>query len=161
MADTVAAKKTCCKVVRVTSLTTMRSQNKGIEATLFSPNIERCDVGKHEVNPIAIWRILFCVPVLRNRVFAVKSALCFAFIVDTVKSNNTLKKNVQFRVAPRVLGDLKQWLKNIRYDLLKIFHHATRFVYIIQTRDLDQPTNIRGKQFVINHPGSKFVPFLY
>lgn len=143
MADAVAAKETHCKMIGVSSLAAMRSEDEGIETTPFTPDIKRRNIGEHEIYPIAIRRILFCIPVPRNRVFSVESTLRFAFIVDAIKPNNTLEKNMQFGVAAGVLCYLEQWLKDVRYDLFEILHHTTRLVYIVKTGHLDKPTDIR------------------
>lgn len=153
MANAMTAKEADCKMVRITSLTTMRSQDESTEAALLSPNVKRSHIGEHKVNPITVRRVLFCIPVSGNWVLPVKSALRFAFIIHTIKPNNTLKKNVQLGVGARVPSYLKQGLKNICYDLLEVLHHTAGLVHIIQAWHLDEPTDIGGKQFVIYHPG--------
>lgn len=103
MADTMAAEETNCKMVRVPGFATVWSEDKCIEATLLSPKIERRHVSEHKVNPIGVGRVLFGIPRPRNWILPIQTAFGFALIIDTIKADNTLEKDVQFRVAARIL----------------------------------------------------------
>lgn len=107
MADAMAAKEAYCKMIRITSFTTMRSQDKCIETTLLPPVIEGGDVGEHKIDPMAIRRVLFGIPIFGNRILPVEPPFCFAFIIDAVKSDNPLEENMKLGVAARILSNLK------------------------------------------------------
>lgn len=60
----------------------------------------------------------------------------------------------------RILGHLEQWLEEVDNDLLEIVHQAARLVDVKESRHLDEPANVIGKEFVVHDPGSELVPFI-
>jgi hypothetical protein len=83
-----------CEMVRISRFTTMRSKYKGVEVASFAPGVETCHVGEEVVDVIAIWRILFCIPLFWRRVFPIQSTFDFAFVVDRVETYYSLEEDV-------------------------------------------------------------------
>ena len=90
MTDTMATEHSRRQMIRVARLTAMRTKQKGVEAALLTPYVERCDVSKELIYPVTVRRILGCVPIFGKRKFPVESALSLAFVVYTVEANNSL-----------------------------------------------------------------------
>jgi hypothetical protein len=45
-------------------------------------------------------------------------------------------------VTGGILGHFEQWLEHVRDDLFEILHHPARLVHVVQTRNLDEPSNV-------------------
>ena len=160
MTDTVAAEESNGQMVWITRLSAMGSKNKRVESSALTPVVEGSDVGKHEVQPVSVGRVLFSVPFPGDRIFSVQPALGLAFIVNTVKSDHSLEEDVKLGVAGRILRHLKQWLEDISDDLLVVLHHAAGLVNIVKTRHLNEPANVGREELVVDNPGCELVPFL-
>lgn len=161
MTDTMAAEDSSSQMVCITSLTGVRSKEEGVEASLFSPDVERSHVGKQIVDPVAVRGILFRVPDLWYRELLEQSAFRLTLVIDAVESNDSLQEDVEFGVASRVFGNFKQRLEEIDDDLFKIVHQAGRLVDVEEARHLDQPSDVVGKQLVVDDPSGKLVPLVY
>lgn len=106
-------------MVRVSSFSTVRAEDKCVESALLPPCVERRHVGKHEVDPVAVRRVLFSIPLLGDWELAVQSPLGLALIVNAVKTNHALQEDVQLRMAVRILRDFEQGLEDIANDVFK------------------------------------------
>lgn len=124
MADAVAAQEANSQMVRVAGLTAMRSKDEGVESSALPPIVERRNIGKHEVDPIAVRRVLLGVPFAGNRILAVEPTFRLALVIDTIKSNHALQEDVKLGVAGGVLGHFEQWLEHVGDDLFEVLHHA-------------------------------------
>ena len=67
---------------------------------------------------------------------------------------------MKFWVTSWIFGDFEERLKDIDDDLLKVIHESRCFVHIIQTRNLNKPSDVGRKEFVVHDPGGKLIPFL-
>lgn len=147
-------------MVSIPSLPTVWSQQKSIEATLLSPDIERCDIGEKVIHPVAVRRVLLSRPLLGDWEFLVHPSLNLAFVIDTVESNDSLQEYMKLGVAGGISGNFEKRLEHIYDDLLEIVHQASCLVHIVQTRYLDQPSYVGRKELIIDDPRSKLIPFI-
>lgn len=147
-------------MVGIPSFTTMRSKEERIEASPLTPRVERRHIRKDVVNPVSVRGVLFGIPLFRYRKLAIQPSFHFALVVDTIETNHSLQKDVEFGMAGRVLRDFKQWLENVPQNVLEILHGLQRLVQSVQSRDLYEPTHVMGKEFVVNNPSRKIVPLI-
>lgn len=56
---------------------------------------------------------MFSVPHFSSRELAIESSLGFGFIVDRVKSYDSLKENMELRMGRRILSYFEQRLENV------------------------------------------------
>jgi hypothetical protein len=135
VADAIAALKGNC-------LSTMRPKDEGVEASLLSPNIQRCHVGKEMVDPIGVdWGFLGS-PLRGYRIFLDKSTFRLTLIVNAVESDNTLEEDVEFWMTRWILGHFKQGPENVDQDLFETFDFFLGLVDVIKSRDLYEPSNV-------------------
>lgn len=125
MADAVAAQEADGQVIGVTGLTAVRPKDESVESSALAPIVERGNIGKHEVDPIAVRRILLGVPFAGNRVLAVEPTLRLALVIDTIESDHSLEEDMQLGVTGWVFGHFEQWLEYVRDDLFEVLHHPT------------------------------------
>lgn len=123
VADAVAAQEADGQMIGVTSLTAVRTKDESVESSALPPIVERGNIGKHEVDPIAIRWILLGVPFAGNRVLAVEPTLGLALVINTIESDHSLEEDMKLGVTGGVLGHFEQWLENIRDDLFEVLHH--------------------------------------
>ena len=142
MAYAVAAEDGCCDMVHVTGLTTMRSKYEGIKTATSAPNVQGSHVGEQVIDPISVRWILLGVPLFRWWILPVKSSLDLAFIVNTIKADHTLKKNVELGMARRVFGDFVERPEYVDDDLFIGVHLTVGFVHAEESRDLYKPSHI-------------------
>lgn len=121
--DAVAAQEADSQMIGVAGLTTVWPKNEGIESTALPPVIERGNIRKHEVDPIAIRWVLLGVPFAGNGVLPVEPTFRLALVIDTIKSNHPLQEDVKLGMTGGVFGDFKQRLEHVRNNLLKVLHH--------------------------------------
>ena len=124
-------------MVGVTRFAAMGAEQECVEPTLLPPNIERCNVREKVVHPVAVGRVLLGGPFLGGREFPIYPSFHLAFIVDTVKANDSLQKDVEFRVAGGILGNFKQWLEDVTHHFLEVMHQTSSLVHIKETRHLN------------------------
>lgn len=129
-------------MICITSLTTVGTEEEGVEVSSFPPGIERSHIGVEKVDVISIRRILLRGPLLRDGELPVESSLWLAFVVDAVEADDSLKEDVQFRMAARILGDFKKRLEYIPDHVLKVVESTLRFIQRIEPRYLNQPSNV-------------------
>ena len=86
-------------MIRVASLSTVRAQKESVEAALLPPDVERRHISEEVVHPVAVWRVLLCRPLVRERKLSVHTSLNFALIVDAIEPNDPLQENVKLRVT--------------------------------------------------------------
>jgi hypothetical protein len=122
--------------------------------------VEGGHVGKHVVDVVTVGRVHGGVPDTGVRVLLVDATLSLRLIIDRVETNDSLKEDVKVRVARGVLGDLEQGLEDVLDDLLKVLDRLGGLVDVVQTRDLDQPTDVRREQLVVDHPVGQLVPLV-
>lgn len=145
VADAMAAQEADSQMIGVTSLTAVRPKDESVEPPTLPPVVERGNIGKHEVDPIAVRWILLGVPFAGNGVLAVEPTLRLALVIDTVESDHSLEEDMKLGVTGGILGHFEQWLEHVRDDLFEILHHPARLVHVVQTRNLDEPSNVGGK----------------
>jgi hypothetical protein len=143
MADAVAAEHSCSEMISIASFAAVWTKKEGIETALLSPDVQRRYVCEEVVHPVAVRRILFVRPFMWEGELLKDTPLYFALIVDTVESDDPLKEDVELWVAARVFSHLKQRLEDVDDNLLEVVHEASGLVYIIQTRDLNEPAHVR------------------
>ena len=160
MTNTMATENSSSQMICISSLTAMGSQQKCVEATLLSENIQGCHVGKQIVDPVTVRRILLRVPNIWHREFSIKPSFCLALVIDTIESNDSLQKDVELWMARWIFRYFEQRLKEVYDDLLKIIHQSSGFVDIEEPRNLYQPSDVVGEKLVVNNPSGKFVPFI-
>lgn len=97
----------------MSQISNVRFVERLTETTSLAPSVERRHVGVHVVQPIAVWWTLARVPHFGRWELAVQTTLRLAFVIDTVKANDTLKEDVKLRMRCRILCDFKQRLKDI------------------------------------------------
>lgn len=130
------------------------------EATLLTEAVERGHVGKHVIDVVTVRRVHGSVPNAGVRVLLVDATLGLGFVIDRVETNDSLKEDVKVGVAGRVLCDLEQRLEDVRDDLLEVLDRLGSLVDVVQTGDLDQPTNVGRKQLVVDHPVGQLIPLI-
>lgn len=160
MAYAVAAKNGSSQVISITSFSTMRPEQEGIEAALLPPDIKRRYICKQIVHPVAVWWVLLCAPFLWKGKLLVHTPLDFALVVDTIEAYDSLQEDVKLGMGGGVSSDLEERLKHIDNHLLEVFHETGRLIHIEQTRHLNQPSDVRREELVVDDPSSKFVPFI-
>lgn len=63
-------------------------------------------------------------------------------------------------MARGIPRDFEEGLEDVDDNLLKVLHQFRRFVHIEETRNLDQPSDVRGEELVIDNPGRELIPLL-
>lgn len=142
MAYTVAAEDGCCDMIYVAGFTTMRSKYEGIETAPLAPDVQGSHVGKQVINPVSVRWVLLGVPLFRWRIFPVQSSLDLALIVNTVKADHTLEKNVELRVARGVFGGLVERPKYVDDNLFIGVHLTLGFVHAEESGNLYEPSHV-------------------
>lgn len=99
-------------------------------------------------------------PISWIRELLVDAPLDLTLVVHAVKSNHSLKENVEFGMTVRIFRDFEQGLKNVGNDLRKVINQMRCLVYIIQSRYLYKPAHVGREQLVVHNPGSELVPLL-
>lgn len=160
MADTVAAQNGGGKMICISGLSTMRTQQEGIEPSKSSPCVQRCNVCEKMVDPVTVWGVLCSTPLSRNRELLENSSLNFALIVNAIESYDPLQEDMKLWMTARIFGNFKERLKHILNNLLKAVHQARRLVHVKQSRDLNEPPDIWREQLVVDYPCSQLVPLI-
>lgn len=125
---------------------------------------------------------MFSVPHFGGRELAIKSPLRFGFIVDRVKPNDSLKENMKLRMGRGVLSYFKQGLENVLVtisvsrqgslhsrtkelrtadNILETVDQPLTLVNFIQSRNLNQPSNIMRDELIVDDPFCKIIPFVH
>jgi hypothetical protein len=84
----------------------------------------------------------------------VNSTLCSTFVIDTIKANDTLEKNVQLGMGRRVLCNFEKRLENVLDHIFKTTNGFGFSIDIVEAWDLNQPTDMIRKELVITYPSS-------
>lgn len=123
---------------------------------------------------------MFSVPHFGGRELAIESSLGFGFIVDRVKSYDSLKENMELRMGRRILSYFKQRLENVLVivsvsrqglhsgmkelrtadNILKIVDQPLPLENLIKPWNLNQPPNIMRDELIVDDPFCKVVPFV-
>ncbi|KAH3683267.1 hypothetical protein WICPIJ_005736 [Wickerhamomyces pijperi] len=67
---------------------------------------------------------------------------------------------VQLWVLLRILGDFEEWLEEVPQNVLERVYLVGLLVDVVQSWNLNQPSDIVTDQVVVNDPRSKLVPFI-
>ena len=82
------------------------------------------------------------------------------FIVHTIKRDDLFQKRSKFRIGSWIDGYLEQGSENIIDHLSKIMNHVCFFPHLIETRNLNHPSNVVRGKIVIVVPLPEFVKFV-
>ena len=149
------------------------------KSTLVTPVIERCDIREEVVQPVSVRRVLSRIPIFRQGELSVESTFCLRFVVDRIETDDSLEEDVKLGMRGWIGGDLEERLEDIYCrqllsarsksieeerlltpdDFFEIFDSSTLLEDVVQSRNLNEPSNIVRKEFVLDDPFRKLVPF--
>lgn len=160
MTDTVAAQHRDSQMFAISGFTAMWPEQERVEPSLSAPRIERGHISKQVVNPVAIWGVLFRIPLPGHWELFEKTTLDLALVVHAIEPNDSLEEDVKITMALGVPGYLEKGLEDILDNLLERLHQFRGLEDVIEAGDLDQPSDIVGEKLIVHHPCGEPVPFI-
>lgn len=123
-----------------TSLSTVRPEIEGIEATLRPQLVQGAQVDIGVVQVVGVGGILMPAPLIWSWNLTVKhGVLWFGLVIHAVKPTDILEELVEVRMGAGVDGDLEQRLEETLDDVLEVINTVVDPVDVVQARNLDQP----------------------
>ena len=145
----------------------------------MAPVVERRNIREEVVQPVSVRRVLSRIPIFRQGELSVESTFCLRFVVDRIETDDSLEEDVKLGMRGWIGGDLEERLEDIYCrqllsarsksieeerlltpdDFFEIFDSSTLLEDVVQSRNLNEPSNIVRKEFVLDDPFRKLVPF--
>lgn len=160
MTNAMAAKDCRRNVVYIASFTTVRSKYERIKPSPLPPLVERSHISEQMIDPIRVWRVLLSIPFLRWWIPSIQANFRLAFIINAIKADDALQKNMELLMLRGILGDFVKRLEYVDKDLLIRVHLMVCSVQAVEPWNLYEPAYVVRYELVVNDPGSKLVPFV-